>query len=228
MADPSEPLQPTDHPPAAGGPADTSPDAVPGAATLPVADEISLDADHIVGMGFDKTSRAEEVLLNLVHLAKEGEISLTDAVVVYKGEDAKVHVRQTVDVTPQRGAMSGALWGLLVGSLFGPAGFIIGAGAGAASGGLMGKLVDVGLDDGWVKEVAEWIDPGTSALLILVSDQVRPVVMAELGRFEGKVLYCTFPDAVRSELELALGQKPTSQADHRHPDPVVVVDQPNT
>lgn len=225
MADQSEPLQPTDRPPAVG-PIDPALDAAPAIDAVPVTDEISMDADHIVGMGFAKTSRAEEVLLNLLHLAKEGEISLTDAVVVYKGEDEKVHVRQTVDVTPQRGAMSGALWGLLVGSLFGPAGFIIGAGAGAASGGLVGKLVDVGLDDGWVKEVAEWIDPGTSALLILVSDQVRPVVMKELGRFEGKVLYCTFPEAVRNELELALGQEPTSQADHRHRDPVVVLDEP--
>lgn len=205
----------------------TPADAPPLADDVPVVDEISLDADHIIGMGFDKTSRAEEVLLNLVHLAKEGAITLTDAVVVYKGDDERVHVRQTVDITPGRGAMSGALWGLLVGSLFGPAGFLIGAAGGAASGGLAGKLVDVGLDDDWVKQVGEWIDPGTSALLLLVSDQVQPVVLRELSRFEGKVLYCTFPDAVRNELDVALGQAPDGRADKAYGDAGIVVDGPS-
>ena len=30
-----------------------------------------------------------------------------------------------------------------------------------------------------------------------MSDGVRPNVLKELARFEGEVLYCTFPDAVR-------------------------------
>ena len=51
----------------------------------------------------------------------------------------------------------------------------------------------------------EWLDPGTSALLLLVSQEVRPAVVKELGRYEGRVLYCTFPDPVRAELEAALG-----------------------
>ncbi len=192
----------------------------------PAAAELGVTTDHIIGMSFDKTSRAEEVLLNLAHLAREGQITLTDAVVVYKGDDEKVHVRQTVDTSPGRGAMSGAIWGLLIGSLFGPAGFIIGAGAGAASGGLAGKLIDVGLDDNWVKEVGNWIDPGTSALLILVSEGVRPTVLRELSRFEGNVLYCTFPDAVRHELERALGHSSGDRADTGAQDSGVVVDEP--
>lgn len=198
------------------------------AEAAPVTDEIAPDlvADHIIGMSFDKTSRAEEVLLNLAHLAREGEITLTDAVVVYKDDRERVHVRQTVDTTPKQGALSGGLWGLLVGSLFGPAGFLIGAGAGAASGGLMGKLVDVGLDDDWVKEVGEWIDPGSSALLVLVSHDVRPVVVRELSRFEGRVIYCTFPDAVRRELERALGQSTGDRADKGDPAHTVIIDEP--
>ncbi|CAN5913275.1 hypothetical protein BH23ACT2_BH23ACT2_10480 [soil metagenome] len=172
-----------------------------------VADAPAVDADHIIGMSFDKASRADEVLLNLSHLAREGEIGLADAVVVRKTDDDKVHVRQTVDATPKQGALSGTLWGLLAGTIFGgPVVGIVGAGIGAASGGLLAKLIDVGLDDGWVRQVGEWLDPGTSAVLVLVSDQVRPVVLRELSRFEGQVLYCTFPDTVRRELERALGQ----------------------
>ncbi len=175
------------------------------AATARVADHLEVDTDHIIGMSFDKESRADEVLLNLSHLAREGEIGLADAVVVRKNDDDKVHVRQTVDATPKQGALSGTLWGLLAGTIFGgPVVGIVGAGIGAASGGLLAKLIDVGLDDGWVRQVGEWLDPGTSAVLVLVSDQVRPVVLRELSRFDGQVLYCTFPDAVRRELERAL------------------------
>lgn len=193
----------------------------------PVVDEVAVDADHIIGMSFDKTSRAEEVLLNLAHLGREGEITLTDAVVVYKDDNERVHVRQTVDTTPKQGALSGSLWGVLVGTIFGgPVGALLGAGAGAASGGLLGKLVDVGLDDGWVKQVGEWIDPGSSALLVLVSNDVRPVVLRELSRFEGQVLYCTFPEAVRRELERALGASSGRRDDHGEQPPAVIVDEP--
>lgn len=207
---------------------DKSDPVVPTAAqSIPAVDEIAGDTDHIIGMSFDKTSRAEEVLLSLVHLAREGELTLTDAVVVYKDDHEHVHVRQTVDTTPKQGALSGSLWGLLVGTIFaGPVGALIGAGAGAASGGLLGKLVDVGLDDGWVKEVGEWIDPGSSALLVLVSHDVHPVVLRELSRFEGRVLYCTFPEAVRRELEAALGHAAGARADKGDPSSAVIVDEP--
>jgi uncharacterized membrane protein len=88
--------------------------------------------------------------------------------------------------------------------LFGGPVFLAAAAIGAGSGALMAKLVDLGLDDDWVKEVGHWLDPGTSALLILVAADVRPAVLEELGRYEGDVLYCTFPAAVRQELEHAL------------------------
>ena len=169
----------------------------------------SAGSQQIVGMSFDKETRADEVLLNLVHLQQEGEITLADAVVLRKGHNGKAHIRQTVDPSPKSGALSGSMWGLLLGTLFaGPIGFLVGAAAGAGGGALAAKLIDVGLNDDWVKHVGEWLDPGTSALLILVADDVHPVVLRELERFEGTVLYCTFPNAVRQELERALATSP--------------------
>ena len=181
-------------------------------ALLPGADE---PAEHIIGMSFDKTTRAEEVLLALVHLAQEGEVVLADAVVVVRRDDGKVHVQQTVDPSPKQGALSGSFWGLLAGLIFG--GPVIGLLAGVTGGALLAKLIDRGLDDDWVKEVGAWLDPGTSALLLLVRDDVHPAVLRELARFEGQVLYCTFPGAVRRELEQALGQ-PGARAIDAHGD----------
>ena len=162
-------------------------------------------ADELVAMVFDKPTRADEVLLNLAHLQQEGAIQLADAVVVTKDEDGRSTIRQTVDVTPGKGAMAGGWWGLLIGTVFaGPIGALIGGVAGGASGALYGKLVDVGLDDEWVRQMAEWIDPDTSALLLLVQEVRLEEVLGELRRFEGRVVTTTLPDEVRERLEEAL------------------------
>ncbi|MCU1354693.1 MAG: hypothetical protein JWM89_111 [Acidimicrobiales bacterium] len=169
--------------------------------------------EQIVGVSFDKVTRADEVLLAMTHLQQEGEIAITDAVVVSKDDGGRVHVRQTVDPTPGRAALNGSIWGMLVGAIIGGPVFFVGAAVGAGSAALMAKLVDLGLDDHWVRQVADWLDPGTSALLLLVADDMRPSVVHELGRYEGKVLYCTFPDAVRRELERALADDSDPVAD---------------
>src|SRR3954471_19273724 len=158
-------LPPGSEPPYDGGAEPTA--AAEDAAT---ADH----ADQIVGMSFDKITRAEEVLLALAHLQQEGEISMADAVIVSKTDDGRVHIRQTVDPTPGRAALSGTFWGMLAGALFGGPVFLLGAAVGAGGAALMAKLIDLGLDDKWVRSVGEWLDPGTSALLLLVADTVRP------------------------------------------------------
>jgi len=168
-----------------------------------VTDAQPQEEQHILAVLFDKPTRADEALLALLHLAQEGGIELADAVVVAKTNEERTIVRQTVDVTPGKGALTGAWFGALVGLLFG--GPIGGAVAGAAGGALYGKLVDIGLDDGWVKQMADWIDPGTSALLLLVNDPVlREGAVKELGRFDGTVITTTFPDNVRRTIEQAL------------------------
>jgi uncharacterized membrane protein len=162
-------------------------------------------ADELVAIVFDKPSRAEEVLLNLSHLQQEGAIKLADAVVVTKQDDGKAKVRQTVDITPGKGAFAGGWWGLLLGTIFaGPIGGIIAGVAGGASGALYGRLVDIGLNDDWVRQMADWIDPGTSALLLLVQEARLGEVLGELRRFEGHVVTTTLPDEVRAQLEDAL------------------------
>lgn len=162
-------------------------------------------ADELVAIVFDKPTRADEVLLNLAHLQQEGAIKLADAVIVTKSDEGKAKVRQTVDVTPGKGAFAGGWWGLLVGVIFaGPVGGLVAGVAGTASGALYGKLVDIGLDDDWVRQMADWIDPGTSALLLLVADARLPEVLTELRRFEGRLVTTTLPDEVRAQLEDAL------------------------
>ena len=161
---------------------------------------------QIIVIALDKPTRASELLLALSNLAAEGKVRMHDAVIVAK--DAKGHSRvvQTVDTTPARGALAGAWFGTLAGIIVGGPAFIAVAAGGAAAGALYGKLVDRGLDDGWVKDMANWVAPETSALLLLVDTGFDHAVVEELRRFEGigHLSYSTLPGEAKAEIERAL------------------------
>lgn len=163
---------------------------------------------EILAVVLDKPSRASELLLALANLAAEGKLTMHDAVIVSKDADGRASIVETVDVTPAKGALSGTWWGMLAGLLIGGPMFLGAAIGGAAAGALYGKLVDKGLEDQWVKDMASWIDPGTSALLLLVDAGLDPAVIEGFGRFEGigRVAVTTLPEGIKAEVEGALGQ----------------------
>src|SRR5688572_20150832 len=163
---------------------------------------------EILSIVLDKPSRASELLLALANLAREGKLKLHDAVIVAKEDEGAIRIVETVDVTPAKGALSGTWWGMLAGLIIGGPAFLGAAIGGAAAGALYGKLVDKGLEDQWVKDMAEWISPGTSALLLLVDSGFDAAVVEELKRFEGigRVAGTTLPAGTRAEIEAALGQ----------------------
>jgi uncharacterized membrane protein len=163
---------------------------------------------EILAIVLDKPSRASELLLALTNLGREGKVKMHDAVIVAKDGQGRTHIVETVDVTPLRGALSGTWWGMLAGLLIGGPVFLGAAVGGAAAGALYGKLVDKGLEDGWVKDMAAWIDPSTSALLLLVESGFDSAVIDELKRFEGigRVAVTTLPEGTKAEVEAALGE----------------------
>ena len=113
------------------------------------------------------------MLLSLAHLQGEGKVQMHDAVIVAKDGEGRSRTVETVDVTPAKGALAGSWWGLLCGVLVGGPIAIAGLIGGAAAGALYGKLVDRGLEDAWVKSMAAWIDPDSSALLLRSTDKLR-------------------------------------------------------
>jgi uncharacterized membrane protein len=161
------------------------------------------DGEHLVAIVFDKPSRASEVLVNLIHLQQEGVIRLGDAVVIAKDESGRAQIHETVDVTPGRGALIGGWWGLLAGLFVGP----LAIAGGVAAGALYGKLVDKGLADDWVRQMADWLDAGRSALLLLVTVENEAQLLREIGRYEGEVAATDFPEPLRQELEAVLGDE---------------------
>ncbi len=132
---------------------------------------------NLVVVGFPTVDEAEQVRRELVDVQREQLISLEDAVVVERDKDGQVHLRQALNLTAA-GALGGGFWGSLVGLLFlNPLlGAAVGAGIGAAS----GSLSDLGINDGFMREVGETLPEGTAALFVLLRDATPDRVIERL------------------------------------------------
>jgi uncharacterized membrane protein len=144
-------------------------------------------------------------------------IDLEDAVVAVRQPDGNVQLKQSINligVGAASGGLSGAFWGSLVGLLFlNPlAGFAVGGLVGAGSGALSGSLVDYGIDDNFIRSLAETLQPDTSALFVLVRKAQPEKVLAELSGFRGKVLRSSLSPEQEARLQAAISEKTSAQA----------------
>lgn len=133
----------------------------------------------LVVVGFPTVEEAEQVRQELVDIQREQLISLEDAVVVEHDSKGQVHLRQALNLTTA-GALGGGFWGSLVGLLFlNPLlGAAIGAGIGAAS----GSMSDLGINDGFMRELGETLPQGSAALCVLLRDSTPDRVIERLRK----------------------------------------------
>jgi uncharacterized membrane protein len=93
----------------------------------------------LIAIGFKGTHRASEVLGQVQQLTDSWAIDLRDAVAVYRGENGKLHLDQSVQPTEREGAA----WGGLLGGLLGACGqrccWCRFARAGSSRGGVRGR-----------------------------------------------------------------------------------------
>jgi uncharacterized membrane protein len=102
------------------------------------------------------------------------------------------------------GAVGGSFWGMLIGMIFlNP---LVGAAVGAGAGALSSKLSDIGINDKFMKELAETFTPGSSALFVLVRKATPDKVLDQLKGFKGKVLKTSLTADREEELRKVLEQ----------------------
>jgi uncharacterized membrane protein len=155
----------------------------------------------LVVIAFESPDEAATVLESLRAQTKYDNISFKDTAVVSKDADGKVHVKNDVSHGTMTATGIGALLGLMLGVfLFPVAGILIGAGGGA----LVGRFMNLGVDGKFVKEVSDSLQPGTSALFVLVHDANPDVMRAILQEHHGKVLHTTLSEEAEENLKKAL------------------------
>ena len=155
----------------------------------------------LVVIEYNDPYKAEQMRLKLRRMQKEYLIDLEDAVVAVKDDTGKIKLHQAINLTAV-GAMRGGFWGTLIGLIFlNP---VLGLAAGAAAGAVAGALRDVGIDDTFMKELAEGLPPRGSALFVLVRKSTPDRVLEEMKGTGGKILRTSLSHEDESRLQAAL------------------------
>lgn len=155
----------------------------------------------LVVIGFEDRHKAEEVRLALIKMQRAYLIDLEDAVVAVKQPDGKIKLHQPINLTAA-GAVSGGFWGTLIGCLFFSP--LLGAAAGATAGAVSGALSDLGISDDFMKKIAGELEPGNSALFVLVRKATPDKVLDELKGYGGTVLQTSLTHEEEAKLQAAL------------------------
>lgn len=143
----------------------------------------------VVGIKTASRHDGEFVLEALKKAVQQERVALDDLALVCRDDEGKIHIEQTGDVTPGRGARRGALVGALVGLAAPP---LLGATAiGAGLGAVWGKFRDRGVDDDLMKRVGEMMAGGESVVFAVgadasieaVAERVRDLSGGEMETF---------------------------------------------
>ena len=157
----------------------------------------------LLAIAYPDAETAEKVRSELVQATKEKLVELQDAVVVEHREDGKIKLNQAVNTTAA-GAAGGAMWGGLIGLLFlAP---LFGMAVGAASGALGGKATDVGVNDDFLKQLGERLEPGAAALIALGHSDAPDKLLERLRPYGGDVIQTSLDTEEEERLRSSLGE----------------------
>lgn len=151
----------------------------------------------LIVFAFDTEDGAIKTRDALISMQKQQLIELEDAAVVVRPMEGKPKVKQVTSLAGA-GALGGAFWGMLIGLLF----FApwLGLAIGAITGAVAGGLTDIGVDDKFIKEVGNTIEPGHSALFILVRKATADKVVEELKQFNPTVIQTSLNEEQEAQL----------------------------
>jgi uncharacterized membrane protein len=155
---------------------------------------------NLVAVAYDDLGTAQQVMGTIGELVREHSLELEDAVILEKKGDDKIKLHQPS--MAGAGAAGGALWGGLIGLIFLMP--LFGMAIGAASGAIAGKASDYGIDDKFMKELGEKLQPGNAAVFVLVREATRDKVVPEISKYGGHVIQSSLSDEQEAALQDAL------------------------
>jgi uncharacterized membrane protein len=155
---------------------------------------------HLVAISFRNETDAGEALKALREVEKLGEMELEDTAVLVKDQGGKLRVDNEASGAVETGAVAGGMVGLVLGVMFPVAGLAVGAAGGA----LIGRTLKTGVDGQFVKDLGRELEPGTSALFLMVRRASPEVAVQAVKRFKGSVYQTTLPPELEEELQQLL------------------------
>jgi uncharacterized membrane protein len=157
----------------------------------------------LLAIAYPDTETAEQVRSELIQATREKLVELQDAVVVEHQAGGKIKLHQAVNTTTS-GAAGGAMWGGLIGLLFlAP---LVGMAVGAASGALGGKATDLGVNDDFLKQLGDRLEPGAAALIALGRSDAPDKLLERLRPYGGHVIQTSLDTEEEERLRSSLGE----------------------
>jgi uncharacterized membrane protein len=141
----------------------------------------------LIAIGYPDEGTAEYARAEVAKLESELVIQADQVAAIARDDEGKYHVHTTHGgAGTGGGALWGGFWGLLFGLLFFIpfAGWAVGAGLGA----LFGHLGEKGIDKAFQEQVREYLQPGTSALFMVIEQMTEDKAIAALQGYGGTVI----------------------------------------
>jgi uncharacterized membrane protein len=164
----------------------------------------------LVAIGYPDQGTAEQARETVAKLESDLIIQADQVASISRDPQGKYHVHTSHGgVSAGVGAWWGGFWGLLFGLLFfiPVAGMAIGAGMGA----LFGHFGEKGLDKAFQQQVRDHLQPGTSALFMVIEHVTPDKATAALQQYGGTVIKTSLSEEDTKKLQEAL-QPPTAVA----------------
>ncbi|WP_436533063.1 DUF1269 domain-containing protein [Actinoplanes sp. HUAS TT8] len=155
----------------------------------------------LVAIGYPDETTATAASLEANRLAKDLIIQPDAIAVIIRDREGKFHV-----TTNHHEVGGGATWGMFWGLLFGMLFFIpiLGMAVGAGLGALTGKIAKGQINKEFEERIRAELQPGTSALFMVVEAVTSDKAVESLSRFGGTVLKSSLPKETEEELQEAL------------------------
>lgn len=165
---------------------------------------------ELIIIGYDDEETAEKVWRELVALERDYLVDLDDAAVIRRDRKGKLHVTTPAHHAATWGALSGLFWGTLLGVLFlFPLAPLVGV-AGGLMGAALGSAGDMGIKEDFKQRVRELVQPGTSAVLVILRKATPDKFLEALKPYGGTVLQTSLSHDAEQQLMKTLHGENTS------------------
>ena len=155
----------------------------------------------LIAIGYPDETTAAKASEEAQRLTKELILEPDAIADIRRDREGKFHVS-----TNHHPVAGGATWGMFWGVLFGLLFFVpvFGMAIGAGLGALMGKVEKVGIDKTFQDQVRDMLQPGTSALFLVVEHATPDKAVEAMSKYGGTVLKSSLSKQDEAELQKAL------------------------
>jgi len=155
----------------------------------------------LVAIGYDDEATAAAAAQEVDRLTHDLVIEPDAVAVISRDAEGKYHV-----TTNHHAVGAGATWGMFWGFLFGLLFFVpvFGMALGAGMGAITGKLTKTSINKEFEEQVRDMVQPGTSALFLIVERVTPDKAVDALSHFGGTVLKSSLSKDDEAALQEAL------------------------